>query len=146
LQNEKCKLKEKNMRYFEFCNLNFALRLANFKKAKMLRKENKPMSKKVLFCLLSLVLAYSFIPGDGLSQDYPTREIELISGFGPGSSNDSTARLTARFVEKYVGKPIVVVNKAGGGGTRGYSFVLEPNRMDTPLEIYLQEVSLPLIS
>ena len=81
------------------------------------------MSKKVLFCLLSLALAYSFIPGDVLSQDYPTREIELISGFGPGSSNDSTARLAARFGEKYVGKPIVVVNKAGGGGTRGYSFV-----------------------
>lgn len=81
------------------------------------------MSKKVLFCLLSLALIYSFIPGDGGSQDYPTREIELISGFGPGSSNDSTARLAAKFGEKYAGKPIVVVNKAGGGGTRGYSFV-----------------------
>jgi len=33
-----------------------------------------------------------------------------------------------------VGKPIVVVNKAGGGGTRGYILSLEPNRMDTPWE------------
>jgi tripartite-type tricarboxylate transporter receptor subunit TctC len=81
------------------------------------------MNKKVMFFLLSVLLVVFLIPRNVLCSDYPTREIELISGFGPGSSNDSTARLVARFGEKYVGKPIVVVNKAGGGGTRGYSFV-----------------------
>jgi tripartite-type tricarboxylate transporter receptor subunit TctC len=79
------------------------------------------MSKKVLFFLLSLALVISLIPEGALCMDYPTREIEFISGFGPGSSNDSTARMVAKFGEKYVGKPIVVVNKPGGGGTRGYS-------------------------
>ena len=81
------------------------------------------MSKKVLFSVLSLTMVCAWIPRDGLCLDFPTREIEFISGFGPGSSNDSTARLVAKFGEKYVGKSIVVVNKPGGGGTRGYSFV-----------------------
>ena len=79
------------------------------------------MSRKVLIFLLSAALVLVAVPGTVFCADYPTREIELISGFGPGSSNDSTARMVAKFSEKYVGKPIVVVNKPGGGGTRGYS-------------------------
>ena len=79
--------------------------------------------KKVWIFSLAAALALFAIPGAVLCADYPTREIEFVSGFGPGSSNDSVARLIGKFSEKYVGKPIVVVNKAGGGGTRGYAFV-----------------------
>jgi tripartite-type tricarboxylate transporter receptor subunit TctC len=81
------------------------------------------MSNKVVNVFLSLIVAYALIPLSAWAVDYPTREIEFISGFGPGSSNDSVARVIAKFGEKYVGKPIVVVNKPGGGGTRGYSFL-----------------------
>ena len=81
------------------------------------------MNGKVFFFLWAAVLSLCAIPGAVLCADYPAREIEFISGFGPGSSNDSVARLIGKFSEKYAGKPIVVVNKAGGGGTRGYSFV-----------------------
>ncbi len=81
------------------------------------------MSKKVLVFLFASVLTLFAIPGTVFCADYPTREIEFVSGFGPGSSNDNTARLVAKFSEKYVGKPIVVVNKPGGGGTRGYNSV-----------------------
>ena len=81
------------------------------------------MNKKVLIFLLAAAVALFAIPGAVLCADYPTREIEFVSGFGPGSSNDSVARLLGKFSEKYVGKSIVVVNKPGGGGTRGYSFL-----------------------
>jgi len=56
-----------------------------------------------------------------LGLEYPTREIEFIVGFPPGSSVDHAGRLIAKFGEKHAGKPIVVANKPGGGGTRGFS-------------------------
>jgi tripartite-type tricarboxylate transporter receptor subunit TctC len=79
------------------------------------------MCGKIFFFCLSLVLSVSLIPGDALSLEYPTREIEFIVGFPPGSSVDHAGRLIAKFAEKYAGKPIVVANKPGGGGTRGFS-------------------------
>ena len=79
------------------------------------------MNRKLFFVLLSLVLCGSFLPQEAISSDYPTREIEIIAGFPPGSTLDQIARVVAKFGEKHVGKPIVVVNKPGGGGTRGFS-------------------------
>jgi len=79
------------------------------------------MCGKIFFFCLSLALSISSIPGDVLSMEYPTREIEFIVGFPPGSSVDHAGRLIAKFAEKYAGKPIVVANKPGGGGTRGFS-------------------------
>ena len=79
------------------------------------------MGRKVFFFWLTLALSIIFIPPDAFSLDYPTREIELIAGYPPGSTLDHIARLAAKFGEKYVGKPIVVANKPGGGGSRGFS-------------------------
>ena len=76
--------------------------------------------KMVLF-FLPLALSIAMTPMNGLSLDYPTREIEYIVGYGPGSSQDNVSRLVAKFSEKHVGKPIVVVNKPGGGGSRGFT-------------------------
>jgi tripartite-type tricarboxylate transporter receptor subunit TctC len=67
------------------------------------------------------VFGFTLIPGKAVSADYPTREIEFIAAFAPGSSTDSFARLAAKFGEKYIGKPLVVVNKTGGGGVLGYA-------------------------
>ena len=79
------------------------------------------MRGKTFFFFLSLVLGVAFIPVDALSAEYPTREIEFIVGFPPGSTVDHVGRLVCRFAEKYAGKPMVVVHKPGGGGTRGFS-------------------------
>lgn len=79
------------------------------------------MRKRIFFCLLSLALGFSLIAEEGLSQQYPTREIEFIAGYPPGSTLDHIARLAGKFAEKHAGKPMVVVNKPGGGGTRGFA-------------------------
>ena len=50
---------------------------------------------------------------------YPTRPINFIIPFSPGGSSDIAVRLLAKESEKYLGQPIVVMNKAGGGGTVG---------------------------
>jgi tripartite-type tricarboxylate transporter receptor subunit TctC len=79
------------------------------------------MNGKIFSVLLALALGTSLGPGDALSAEYPTREIEFIVGFPPGSTVDHVGRLIAKHAEKYVGKPIVVANKPGGGGSRGFS-------------------------
>ena len=79
------------------------------------------MSRKMVLFFLPLALSIAMTPVNALTLDYPTREIEFIAGFGPGSTVDNIARLAAKFSEKYVGKPIVVINKPGGGGARGSS-------------------------
>lgn len=79
------------------------------------------MSVKTLATILSLVLGACLIPGAVLALEYPTREIQYIVPWGPGSTNDQFSRLATTFAEKYVGKPLVVINKAGGGGVVGWS-------------------------
>lgn len=75
----------------------------------------------MLLIILTLTFAASLIPMGVFGLDYPTREIELIAAYAPGSNADNFARLAAKFGEKYVGKSIVVVNKPGGGGARGFA-------------------------
>ncbi len=79
------------------------------------------MSRKTFLLFCSLALTLSLLPVDLWAADYPTREIEYIVGFPPGSSVDHVGRLLSKFAEKHLGKPLVVVNKPGGGGSRGFS-------------------------
>jgi tripartite-type tricarboxylate transporter receptor subunit TctC len=59
-----------------------------------------------------------------LSQEFPSRPITLIVQFAPGTSTDIVARKLADEVSKNLGQPVVVVNKAGGGGTVGVAEML----------------------
>jgi tripartite-type tricarboxylate transporter receptor subunit TctC len=48
------------------------------------------------------------------AQDYPSRAITLISGFGAGGTTDLVARMAAQYLGDKWGVPINVVNKPGG--------------------------------
>jgi tripartite-type tricarboxylate transporter receptor subunit TctC len=52
-----------------------------------------------------------------LAADYPTRTIEIMCGFTPGGSIDLAARVVGEVAKKYIGQPMVVVNKPGAGGS-----------------------------
>jgi len=51
--------------------------------------------------------------------DYPNKPIQLIVPYGAGGSTDVLARAIAQVAPKYFPQPLVVVNKAGGGGIPG---------------------------
>ena len=53
------------------------------------------------------------------AQDYPTKPITLIVPWTAGGSTDITMRAIAEVAAKHLGQPIIVDNKAGGGGTIG---------------------------
>src|SRR5436853_301837 len=59
------------------------------------------------------------------AQPYPSRPIELISATGAGGGSDLVCRTVADIIakEKLLPQPIVVVNKPGGGGAVGQTYV-----------------------
>src|SRR3954466_5425061 len=55
----------------------------------------------------------------------PEKPIEIVAPSGPGGTTDRTARVVARILaqQKLVDVPVTVVNKPGGSGTIGLTYV-----------------------
>lgn len=50
---------------------------------------------------------------------YPEKPVQLIVPYPPGGISDLTARVLASAIEPFLGQPLIVVNKPGGGGAIG---------------------------
>jgi len=72
----------------------------------------------LLLCPLSLAMA---------QEAYPTRPVEIIVGWPPGGTTDLVTRIFAEKWAEFLGKPVVVVNKPGGGGMLSSKFVANAN-------------------
>jgi putative tricarboxylic transport membrane protein len=70
--------------------------------------------------LMSLILSFS-VPAFA---KYPDQPITLISWGSPGSSSDICARTLAKVSEKFMGQPIVVLDKEGGAGLTAMKYLL----------------------
>ncbi|MBI4495476.1 MAG: tripartite tricarboxylate transporter substrate binding protein [Deltaproteobacteria bacterium] len=57
------------------------------------------------------------------SADYPTRSMELIVAFSAGGSSSMGARVIAQAASEALGKPIIIVNKTGAGGSIAGTYV-----------------------
>jgi tripartite-type tricarboxylate transporter receptor subunit TctC len=58
------------------------------------------------------------------AQQFPAgKPVEMTVMFGAGSAADTTARKLAEGMEKALSAPVPVVNRTGGGGAIGYSYV-----------------------
>jgi tripartite-type tricarboxylate transporter receptor subunit TctC len=69
---------------------------------------------------LVLALALGLAPGFAHAQEaWPSRTITLVVPYGAGGYTDLIGRMTAAYVEKELGKSVVVENRAGGGGIVG---------------------------
>ena len=66
-----------------------------------------------------LALAVSVVAGSAGADTYPSKTITLQVPFAPGGTTDIVARTIADPLAKILGQPVVVVNKAGGGGVVG---------------------------
>ncbi|MBW2148498.1 MAG: hypothetical protein JRI22_15900, partial [Deltaproteobacteria bacterium] len=69
--------------------------------------------------LLVVFLAIFSQTGTAFAQEYPSKAIKLVAPFGAGGSTDSSARIFARYLEKYLGTNVAVVNIKGAAGTIG---------------------------
>jgi tripartite-type tricarboxylate transporter receptor subunit TctC len=71
--------------------------------------------RSIAACLTAL--AALVLPRDGHAQTYPDRTINYIVPSSPGSSPDIVGRIMAEALAKILGQPVVVMNRAGAGGT-----------------------------
>jgi len=53
--------------------------------------------------------------------NFPTRPVQFIVGWSAGGGSDIVSRVLCAEAEKYLGKPITVVNHSGGSGARSYT-------------------------
>lgn len=75
---------------------------------------------KRMFLIIPMVLVYSFIAEYVTAlEKYPEKPIQAIVAYAPGGSTDAAARMMADFLKKHLGQPVIIVNKAGGGGAIG---------------------------
>jgi len=77
------------------------------------------MNRRFLMTRLALAALASFAWGQGFAQGYPNRTIQLIVPFAPGGTTDIVTRVIADPLGKVLGHPVIVVNRAGGGGVVG---------------------------
>ena len=83
------------------------------------------MRRNLVVSVVLLALALTPLgPGRlGAESDYPSRPIEFIIPFPPGGPADTAARIVQPKLSAALGVPIVLVNKAGGGGALGADYV-----------------------
>lgn len=62
-------------------------------------------------------------------EEFPSRPIEIVVSYAPGGSTDLICRELAELGKKYLGQPLIVVNKPGAGGAvaAGYVFNARPD-------------------
>lgn len=58
-----------------------------------------------------------------LAQNFPMKPVELTVLFPAGSSADVVARGLADGMSKYLGQPVMIMNRPGAGGAIGYKYV-----------------------
>jgi tripartite-type tricarboxylate transporter receptor subunit TctC len=84
---------------------------------------------QVIYALMVLLVVLPV--GGALAQsDYPTKGVEIVVPFAAGGGTDLISRLVADYMGKKWGKPMLVVNKPGGGGIVGARAALKEGRPD----------------
>ena len=71
-------------------------------------------------CIISVFITLTHRAADA----YPDRPIQLVCPFAPGGNSDMSARIIGNKLAEILGKPIVVVNKPGGGSSVGINYVV----------------------
>jgi len=69
------------------------------------------------------LFAATWATGFAQAQTYPNKPIEMTVLFGSGSGADLTARVLADGMSKRLKVAVPVVNRTGGGGAVGYTYV-----------------------
>jgi tripartite-type tricarboxylate transporter receptor subunit TctC len=76
------------------------------------------------------------------AQDFPTRPIRVIVGFGAGSGADITARVVGARMSEILGQQIVVENKTGAGSSIGADYVAHAS--NDGYTLFLATISQPI--
>jgi tripartite-type tricarboxylate transporter receptor subunit TctC len=62
-------------------------------------------------CIWGLVLT-----GPAAAQEFPSRTVRMVMGFGPGGLGDIAGRAIGEVMSKAIGQPVIIENMPGAGG------------------------------
>src|SRR5438445_3195536 len=79
-----------------------------------------PVSRRLTVVTAAIVIAAAIGPvAPSSAQSFPDRPIRFFVPFPAGGSTDAVARAMQPALEKILGQPVVVENRAGAGGMLG---------------------------
>lgn len=82
--------------------------------------------REILKLSTAAMLAMAAVSSTGteaIAQSWPSQSITFVVPFSPGGSNDVIARFLAQELSESLGQPVVIENRAGGGGSIGAAHV-----------------------
>jgi tripartite-type tricarboxylate transporter receptor subunit TctC len=74
---------------------------------------------------LALLAAFMLSPSFSAAAGYPSKPLTYIVCFNPGGESDITARIQEQPLKKAFGQEVVIVYKIGGGGSVGWSELVQ---------------------
>ena len=77
-------------------------------------------NRMIMILLAGLVL----VPVAGRAADFPNKPITLICPYPAGGATDVVIRPLAEAAKKYLGQPVIVENRGGGGGAVGVGSII----------------------
>ena len=66
--------------------------------------------------MVSVIALAALTAGPVAAQQFPTKPINIVIGFGAGGGTDAVVRAVAEPMTKSLGQPVLVINKPGAGG------------------------------
>ncbi|HWL79419.1 MAG TPA: tripartite tricarboxylate transporter substrate binding protein [Roseomonas sp.] len=80
-------------------------------------------SRRQILAASTLLLAAA--PRPGRAEDYPSHPITMVVGYPPGGISDTATRLIAQRMERELGRPMVVENRAGAATALASNYVAQ---------------------
>lgn len=74
---------------------------------------------KTLLCACLTLLAGQTAFAQDAAADYPARPVTMVVGFPPGTATDTVGRVLGERLTQRLGKPFIIDNKPGQGGSIG---------------------------
>ena len=87
-------------------------------------RRDPPAARRMLLLALAASVGLAAVTTVQAQERWPSRPITIVSPYNPGGTNDVVARAIADRLQRVLGQPVVVENRAGAAGIVGSAGVM----------------------